>query len=196
MSYADAVALCRDCVLLTALAAALYTDATRGRVYNWCTFPAIIAGLLINLIAGALETTPGTAVADVLGGPLISSLAGLALALGLFGFAYLFHMLGGGDVKLMCAVGAIKGWRFLLDAAFLTACAGALVAIGVLVWRGRLKEGLKSSVLALFAPRRFRKRTEDLPEGAAELTTIPYVWAIAAGTLAAWVLTSPGRGGL
>lgn len=196
MSYADAIALSRDCVLLAALAVALYTDATRGKVYNWCTFPAIVAGLLINLVAGALDPEQGNALVDILGTPLISSMAGLLLALGLFGFAYLFHMLGGGDVKLMCAVGAIKGWRFLLDAAFLTACAGALVAIGVLVWRGRLKEGLKSSVLALFAPHRFRKRTDALPEGAAELTTIPYVWAIAAGTLVTWVLTSPGRGGL
>ena len=189
MSHADAIAVARDCVLLTALAVALYTDVRRGRVYNWCTLPAIGLGLLINYVAGAAGGAQGNAFTRVLGGPLISSLAGLALALGIFGVAYLLHMLGGGDVKLMCVVGAVKGVRFFFDAAVFTACAGALIAVGVLIWRGRLTEGLRSSVLALCAPKKFKRRRESMPADAAELVTIPYVAAIVIGTLTAWVLS-------
>ncbi len=188
MSSADAIALARDCVLLVALGVALFTDLTRGKVYNWCTLPAIGLGLLINYVAGATEGAQGTASATVLGEPLIGALYGLALALGIFGLAFLMGMLGGGDVKLMCAVGALKGWRFFLDAAVFTACVGAVIAVGVLIWRGRLKAGLKGSVVALFAPRRFRKQREAQPD-AAEMTVIPYVSAIVIGTVAAWVLT-------
>lgn len=189
MSDADVIALARDGVLLAALGVALYTDLTRRRVYDWCTLPAMGLGLLVNYIAGATEHAQGNALADVLGWPLIDGLSGLALALGIFGVAYLLHTLGGGDVKLMCAVGALKGVRFFFDAAVLTACAGAVIAVAVLIWRGRLWQGLKRSV-AVFRFWSRRKPDEDAPAEAAELMTIPYVWAIAVGTLTAWVLRS------
>ena len=188
MSHADAIALVRDCVLLAMLGVALYTDLSRGKVYNWCTLPAIGLGLLISYVEGALRTAQGNALVDILGEPLIDGLMGLALAIGIFGVAYLLGMLGGGDVKLMCAVGALKGMRFFIDAAVFTACAGAVIAVAVLIRRGRLKEGLKSSLLALVAPGKFRKRREAMPAGAAEMTTIPYVAAIVVGSLVAWVL--------
>ena len=190
MSHADVIVFVRDCVLFAVLGIALYTDLTRSKVYNWCTLPAIGVGLLINYVAGATETAQGNALADILGGPLIDGLMGLALAVGIFGLAYLFHMLGGGDVKLMCAVGALKGVRFFFDAAVLTACAGAIIAVGVLIWRGRLKEGLKCSLVAMFTPWKLKKRREALPADAAEMTTIPYVVAIVIGTVMAWLLTS------
>ncbi len=189
MSHADVIAIVRDSVLLAVLGIALYTDLTREKVYNWCTFPAIGLGLLISYVAGALEVAQGNALAEILGGPLIDGLMGMALAFGIFGFAYLLHMLGGGDVKLMCAVGALKGVRFFFDAAVFTACAGAIIAIVVLIWRGRLQQGLKTGLMALFAPRRLRKLREEAPSDAPEMTTIPYVGAIVFGTCLALFLT-------
>jgi len=188
MTAADVIALSRDGVLLTALGVALYTDLTRGKVYNWCTVPAIVLGLLISYVAGAGDSAQGETLAGVLGAPLIDGLLGLALALGVFGLAYLLRMLGGGDVKLMCAVGALKGLWFFIHAAVFTACFGAVIAVVVLASRRRLKAGLKTSVVALVAPGRVRKLRESPPEGAAELTTIPYVWAIVLGTVTAWIL--------
>jgi len=188
MTPADAFELASEAILLVALGVALYTDLTRGKVYDWCTFPAICLGLLLSYVAGAYEPAQGAALVRALGGPLIASLAGLALALGLFGVAYLLKMLGGGDVKLMCAVGALKGLQFFIVAAFFTACAGAIIAVAVLIWRDRLKEGLRGSLMALFAPLRFKKHREAAPPDAAELTMIPYVGAIVVGTVAALVL--------
>jgi len=188
MTAADVIALSRDGVLLTALGVALYTDLTRGKAYNWCTVPAIVLGLLISYVAGAGDSAQGETLAGVLGAPLIDGLLGLALALGVFGLAYLLRMLGGGDVKLMCAVGALKGLWFFIHAAVFTACFGAVIAVVVLASRRRLKAGLKTSVVALVAPGRVRKLRESPPEGAAELTTIPYVWAIVLGTVTAWIL--------
>ena len=189
MSSPEAIGLVRDCALLAALGVALYTDITRGKVYDWCTLPAIGLGLLIGLVAGGFEPAQGNGFLDFFGWPLLDSLAGLALAFGIFGLAWVLHMLGGGDVKLLCAVGALKGFRFFMDAAVLTACAGAILAIVILIWRGRLKEGLKGSLLALVAPSRLRRQRDPAPAGAAEMMTIPYVWAIAAGTAAALALT-------
>jgi len=189
MSDGDVIAIARDGVLLAMLAVALYTDVTRRKVYDWCTLPAIGLGLLISFVAGATERVQGNWLADALGWPLIDSFMGLALALGIFGVAYLLHTLGGGDVKLMCAIGALKGLRFFFDAAVFTACAGAVIAIVVLIWRGRLWQGLKRSLLVFCFWSR-KKQDEHLPAGAAETMTIPYVWAIAVGSLTAWVLTA------
>ena len=189
MSDGDVIAIARDGVLLAMLGVALYTDVTRRKVYDWCTLPAIGLGLLISYVAGATQLAQGNWLADVLGKPLIDSLMGLALALGIFGVAYLLHTLGGGDVKLMCAIGALKGLRFFVDAAVFTACAGAVIAIAVLIWRGRLWQGLKRSLLVFCFWSR-KKQDENLPAGAAETMTIPYVWAIAVGSLTAWILTA------
>jgi Flp pilus assembly protein protease CpaA len=176
----------RDCLLLVTLGVALYTDLTRGKVYNWCTFPAILIGLVLNYVAGAVDTTAqGNALAELLGGPLMDGLQGLALALGIFGLAYLFHMLGGGDVKLMCAIGAIQGLAFFMLAALATACAGAVVAVAVLIWRGRLREGLKGSLRAATSPRKFRERQRSAPPDAPEMITIPYVGPIVFGAVCA-----------
>ena len=186
MNHVDAFV--RDGVLLVMLGVALYTDLTRGKVYDWLTIPVIVFGLLISLFAGSAEPAQGNALLGFVGRPFLASLAGLVLAFLVFGFAYLMHMLGGGDVKLMGAVGALMGLGFFLDAAVLTACAGAVVAVVVLVWRGRLWAGLKSSVLVFVAPRRFREHQKNAPPGAAEMTVIPYTIAIVVGTGTAWIL--------
>jgi prepilin peptidase CpaA len=189
---AGIIAAVRDGILLVTLGVAVYTDLTRGKVYNSCTLVALGLGLLVNFVAGAVEPAQGNALIELLGRPLISSLAAVTLAFGVFGLAYLMNMLGAGDVKLMCAVASLKGLEFFLYAAIFTACAGAVIALGVLVWRGRLLAGLKSSLLALFLPWRFRKRRRELPDDAAELTQIPYATAIAAGTLTAWATAFVG----
>jgi Flp pilus assembly protein protease CpaA len=188
LSPAD-FAYTRDCLLLATLGVALYTDLTRGKVYNWCTFPAILLGLVLNYVAGAVETSPqAETLAGWLGGPLLNALLGLALAFGIFGIAYLFHMLGGGDVKLMVAVGAIQGLRFFMTAAILTACAGAAVALGVLIWRGRLAEGLKRSLKVVVSPKKFRRLRDSAPPDAPEWISIPYVGPIVFGVVTTMLL--------
>lgn len=189
MNGAEAVVLLRDVVLLLALGIAVYTDATKGKIYNWLTVPLIVFGLAMSIVLGAFEPEHGNRLLDIVGAPFVSSIAGLALAFAIFGLAYLFHMLGGGDVKLLCGIGAVLGWQLFLGAAFFTACAGAVIAVIVLIWHGRLSEGLKSSALVFISPRSLAKQRESNPD-AAEHKTIHYSYAIAIGTLTAWILSS------
>ena len=81
--------------LLSALlvAVALYTDITQGKIYNWLTAPALGVGLLLN---GVFYGTAG----------LLSSLGGIGIGLALFLLsAVLGRILGGGDVKVLTALG-------------------------------------------------------------------------------------------
>lgn len=101
--------------LLVALAAAVL-DLWYGKVFNWLTVPAAAWGLIL----GGLQGPHG----------LVNSIAGLGLGLSLwFVGACGGRLMGGGDVKLMAAVGALTGPKFFLIALIAGIFFGGLVAI-------------------------------------------------------------------
>lgn len=111
-------------VLLAVTLTAAVTDATRGKVYNWLTYPAAVAGLVLSIVAA--PPAP------------VESIVGLGLGLLLFGVLRRIGKMGAGDVKLMAAVGALKGPVFLVFASFYVIVAAGLAAIVVLAMKRRL----------------------------------------------------------
>ncbi len=83
-------------LVLAALIIAVVTDLKDQRIPNWLTFTLALAGLAFHGVTGGL---------DGLG----FSLIGLAIGLGVMLPPYLIGVMGGGDVKLMAAVGACLG---------------------------------------------------------------------------------------
>ena len=110
--------------LVCGLLVCSYTDYRYNRIYNWVTLPLIGFGLLVNGIYGRW---PG----------FLSSLYGcIAASLPLY-LAFLMGGMGGGDVKLMGAVGALKGVEFAVLALVLSAD-GGLWALLLLVRHRKL----------------------------------------------------------
>lgn len=99
--------------------------------------------------------------------------AGLALGFALPAGMFSLGALGGGDVKLLAALGAALGLSGLLDLFFWTAIAGGALAAMILL--GRRRQGNPGTALR-----------ED-PNGAPD-TELAYAPAIAAGMLGAWLL--------
>jgi prepilin peptidase CpaA len=101
-----------------ALVIATYTDLRDGKIYNKLTFPCIIIGFLLNTLfsgfAGSWQSILGV------GSSLLISLA-LAFCLG--------PALGGGDVKLLAVLGALRGPEFVFWTALYTALAGGLLVL-------------------------------------------------------------------
>ena len=98
---------------------------------------------------------------------------GDALLGGLIGFAAFFVFflaggMGGGDVKLMAAFGAILGRDQVITAVIMTALVGGLIALGFLVWK-KARRAVRKQVPAEGKPDR-----KDF---------IPYAPAIALGVL-------------
>lgn len=115
-----------DVALAAVLLWCAATDLRTGRIRNAVTYPAIVAGFAFALVGAG----PG----------LSSSVLGF-LAAGLPFFAlFAAGWMGGGDVKLMAAVGAIKGYPFVLDAMFYAIFAGGLFAALALIWQGALAD--------------------------------------------------------
>jgi prepilin peptidase CpaA len=105
-------------------AVAVATDLTRGKIYNWLTLPALAAGL------GAAAWTGGAAA---LGGAALGTLVGLAA----YGPLFAMRVLGGGDVKLLMALGAWGGARYAGETALISILAGGAMALAWLALRGK-----------------------------------------------------------
>jgi prepilin peptidase CpaA len=104
-----------NAVLLAALGHAVWTDIRWRRISNRVTYPAILAGLALNLIAAGLH------------GVLLSSV-GFLVAGVLLLLPVLLRGVGAGDLKLFAAIGALKGPGFAVHTLI-----GAGLAGGVLV---------------------------------------------------------------
>lgn len=113
-------------VLLVALAVTcMVTDLWKGRIYNAVTYPAMAVGLAVQIF------THGFA-------GLWIGLGGFAV--GFFPAFLLFALggLGGGDVKLLGAIGALAGAVPATETLILAFFFGGLFALGKLAWHGRL----------------------------------------------------------
>lgn len=170
-------------VLLALVLVAGWWDLRYRRVPNALT----VTGLLIAL---ALRGVAGWE-------PFASGLAGFGLAFLLGLPLFLLGGMGGGDVKLLAAVGAFLGFGNLLPALLVTGVAGALLALGMALWKGRLGETLANTTglvrrlltsaggaVGLGASRETPARTLATP-GA---LTIPYAIPIGIGAVAGWLL--------
>jgi prepilin peptidase CpaA len=177
MHYVDASI---QLILFALLIISAYTDITAGKVYNWCTFPALSLGLILNYLYGGL---PG----------LWSSFLGMACATGLFAVFCYYRVMGVGDLKLLAAVGALKGLQFILLAIFYTSLVGAILAILYLVWRGRLFEGVARSLQMGMTFKRKEMTEEQLQKTSAARERIPYGVAISIGTMWAFFLSQQPR---
>lgn len=114
-------------VLTFAVAAAgCATDLRTRRIPNWLTGGAALAATLYHLWTG---------------GPygLWLSLAGCAMGVALFFLPFALGGLGGGDVKLLAALGAWAGPGDALWIALYSGVAGGVLAIMTAVGHGYLK---------------------------------------------------------
>ncbi|MGH7558595.1 MAG: prepilin peptidase [Gemmatimonadota bacterium] len=121
-------------------------------------------------------------------GPLAFGLAGMGIALLLALPLVALGGLGGGDAKLLAAVGAFLGPGQLLVALAITALAGGTMAVVLAIHRGALYEsmiGAGALVTSLFGSAAERPRRTIRTPGA---LTIPYAVPIAIGALAVWLL--------
>lgn len=103
----------------------IYTDLRWGKIYNWFTVPVAILGIItsINVAGwhGALE-----------------AILGIFLGLLLYGWMFGLHIIGGGDVKLLMALGAWGGSRYTIEVAILGLFVGGVFSFFILLFSGRL----------------------------------------------------------
>jgi prepilin peptidase CpaA len=144
--------------------AAVFTDVCWQRIPNVLTVSGAILGLALNVMI--LGPAAGLRTA------LLGLVVGLALPLVFFALGGM----GGGDVKLLGAIGAVVGPRRLLSIFIYAALAGALVSLIMLVRRRRganLKRVTDDVILLFLTRAKLEGRTDGL--------TIAYSLPVAMG---------------
>ena len=138
----------------------------------------LFVGLLSLLILGGIVLGIGAAMIEGGVDGLTDSALGLAIAGGLFLPFCLLGVVGGGDMKLMAAVGAIVGWPMVLRVVCNTCIAGGVIAVAIMAWNGVLLTTLANTFRILVGmPRR--------TQGLRNPPMVPYALAITLGTLIA-----------
>lgn len=136
--------LAQDIVLAISALTVMVTDFRWQKIPNVVTYPAILLGLGLSL----LEGFPGSP----LGGGLIDHLLATAVAfVGLYPL-YSARAMKAGDVKLLMAVGALRGLAFLFWAFVYGAILGGLVAALYIAYQRLLRGRALSEVLRTFIP--------------------------------------------
>lgn len=160
-------------LVLLAVAAAVF-DLRRRRVPNWLTASGAALGIVLN---ASLFGTPG----------LWFSLKGLGLAFLIYLPLYVLRTMGGGDVKLMAAVGAIVGPMNWFRIFVLTVFFGAAAAIFLMLAKGRVKRTLSNIGVILKSLGRGQapyKKSPELDVRDDRAARLPHAVAIACATLA------------
>lgn len=156
--------------LAVLVAAAAFSDLRSRTIPNWLVVAGLVAGLGGSLYFGRI----------------VDSLLGFGLASLVYLAFYALRGMGGGDVKLMAAVGAIAGPSNWFIIFIFTAIFGCLAALGVLLWNGGIAQALRnlgyivSSLGRGIAPYSMREEFDVASPSAA---TLPHGVAIALGTL-------------
>lgn len=118
----------RTGVLLALLVAAAVSDSRSGRVPNWLVFGGALYAVVYNAFFPLYPRDIGA----------LFALGGLAVGLAAFLPAYLFRIMGAGDVKLMAMVGAFLGTWSTVGAVLSTLIAGGVLALALALWGRRL----------------------------------------------------------
>jgi len=159
----------KDSVWLLATFLALWAggmDWRYRRIPNWLTVPGLAVGIVVNTL---LSGWPG-AKASLLG-------AGLGLLV-LLPFV-LIRALGGGDFKLVSALGAFLGPGRLVDVLIVSMLVAGVMAGVLIVYKGRVRQSLRNMGHMLGAFLRLRLPGAEVSLDNPESAKIPFGVAVA-----------------
>jgi prepilin peptidase CpaA len=173
-------------VLVVGVAA--WYDARYRRIPNWLVLTGLVLGLGLNAFlcnwSGCLGR-PGTGAR--------SSLLGIGLAFLIYFPLYLLRGMGAGDVKLMAAIGSIVGAANWFGIFVITALLGGVVAVFLLLSRGRLRNSLWNIGFLIQRLTSFKApyAREELDISSPKAIKLPHGVVIAGGSMlflaAAWI---------
>jgi prepilin peptidase CpaA len=158
--------------LTTMLVASAWADFRSRRIPNWLTVSGLAAALLLRATVGPESVIEG----------LIGALLAFVLTLPLL----MLGVMGGGDAKLLIAIGAFMGPRHFLWAAVLIAIIGGIMAVLDAGRRGVLLPVLFNCGQIMKHWATFGRRGANRSFASVGALTIPYGVAIAAGALLWW----------
>ena len=140
-----------DIILFLTLIIAVITDLKTRKIYDKLTIPVAIIGLVLNGVFFQFAGIKNSAIGWVVGVAI-----------------FMMFGLGGGDIKLMGAVGALKGWLFTVTSVMYIGIAGGFFTVIYLIWKAKMLKTLSNSFNMIFKRSEFKKEETEkiyLPYG-------------------------------
>jgi prepilin peptidase CpaA len=160
-----------DFILWTALLVSLITDLRSRKILNIVTIPAILAGMGYHMVTSGFNG-------------FIYSGKGLLIGFALLMIPFVLGGIGAGDVKLLAAIGSLKGTAFVFSSFLYTALIGGAVSIIIIsFFIGRKKLLEVASYYKI--PILLKPIRED--NSRPMKMTFPYGIAIVLGTFSAYI---------
>jgi len=116
-------------LLLGLVLVAATTDLLRHKIYNWTTYPGIVAAMVLNA-AGLGVNLAERGRVDLWQGVVGFLACGFLMLV-----CYVLFKVGGGDVKLIAMLGAFLGPEGGIKAMLWTFVLGGCLGLIVLIWR-------------------------------------------------------------
>jgi prepilin peptidase CpaA len=166
-----------DVCALLLLVLCAYWDVRYRRIPNWATLPGTALGLGIN---GLFFGWQGMKTSGL----------GLLVGFGALLVLFILGWMGGGDVKLMAAVGALKGFPFIVGALFYSMLVAVVIGVAMLIWNRKVLRTAKNMFFVMgsrvtkLIPKQDidKEQTQKLPFGLA--IVLGTIWFMIVGS--AW----------
>lgn len=152
---------------------AAFTDIRARIIPNWLVLAGFVTGVAMRTWLGGWEG-------------LAQSLMGAGLAFAVYMGLYALHAMGGGDVKLMAAIGAFTGPQDWFLVFVLASVIGGVLALISLLTGGGLVRAARNIVSILWELAHFRaphKANPELDIDSPRARTLPHGVAIALGVM-------------
>lgn len=151
-------------ILFITLAISFVSDVKGRTIYNAVTLPSISIGIITHTMTNGWDG-------------FLFSLLGSLTGFGLLLIPYILKGMAAGDVKLMMAIGALKGSAFVFGSFFYIAIIGGIIALIILI----TKKDLGNTLKRLFVSAQFK--TLDSLDKHEYHHAFPYGVAIVLGTI-------------
>ncbi|UCG44097.1 MAG: prepilin peptidase [candidate division WOR-3 bacterium] len=170
---ASPLSIVTDVLAILLLGLCAYWDLRYRKIPNWATLPGIVLGLGMNTLQHGW-------------GGIKASGLGLLIGFGALLVLFVLSWMGGGDVKLMAAVGALKGYPFVLSALFYSLIVGVVIGVIMLIWKRRTLRTFKNLFMVVGSRVTRLVPKQDIDREQAQ--KIPFGLAIILGTLWAMIM--------
>ena len=131
--------------------AAAVSDLRSRTIPNWLTVGGLVAGVVAQVALGGWTGAK-------------AAVLGFGLAMLIYLPLFMLRAMGGGDVKLMAALGATAGPQNWLSIFLITSILGGVIALGTILLRGRFGKTMRNIRAILGQLVRLRAPYEADPE--------------------------------
>ena len=147
-----------------------WTDWRSRRIPNWLTMPALLVGIVVNVLASGLAG-------------MKTSLLGAGFGLLVLLPFVLLRSLGAGDWKLAAALGAFVGWEVLLNLLIGSIFVAGMMALGLVIYKRRFIRTMRNIWGLLGSLLLFRMPGTEVSLDNPQSLKVPYGVALALTTL-------------